>query len=322
VAELTYAPAAKIWRINKGWRRRKDKAIFGFYINPISGQWSKQDAPGEEEVTESKEDLANSKVPNQRIVPFVEDYRNVLILKPMESPTIETMATLQAALRRGIEQCFQIEESELVAEPLPDSDNRRSILLYEAAEGGAGVLVRLAREPGALADVARTALRIMHFEDQGDRTWQPMEHECQAGCYQCLLSYFNQPDHPKIDRRDPPALRILTSLANGSFLAPDLADPKDSQAPPQQSNETSSWATFVTTHHLAAPDRTGVPIPGSGAIVAALYRARRLAVFIGEPPPEVTAWAEDQGLQSVAFPDNPAAWPEFIAAHPDLIPTS
>jgi hypothetical protein len=29
---------------------------------------------------------------------------------------------------------------------------------------------------------------------------------CEAGCYQCLLSYFNQPDHEHINRRDPDAL--------------------------------------------------------------------------------------------------------------------
>ncbi|MFX6250352.1 hypothetical protein ABTF88_20405, partial [Acinetobacter baumannii] len=35
LGELTYAPAAQIWRINRGWRRRKDKEQLGFYINPI-----------------------------------------------------------------------------------------------------------------------------------------------------------------------------------------------------------------------------------------------------------------------------------------------
>ena len=322
VAELTYAPAAKIWRINKGWRRRKDKAIFGFYINPISGQWSKRDAPGEEEAAESKEDLANAKVPNQRIVPFVEDYRNVLILKPVGTPEIETMATLQAALRRGIEQCFQIEESELVAEPLPDSDNRRSILLYEAAEGGAGVLVRLAREPGALAEVARTALRIMHYEPAEGGTWQPKEHDCQAGCYQCLLSYFNQPDHDKIDRRNAAALHILTSLATGSFQEPEPVAPKTQPDPSENPNERDAWTDFTATHHLAAPDRINVPIPGSNAVIAALYRGRRLALFIGTPPAEAIAWAEDQGLQSVTLPDDPASWSGFLTAHPDLIPSA
>jgi hypothetical protein len=36
LAELTYAPAARLWRINRGWRRRKNKEQLGFYINPIT----------------------------------------------------------------------------------------------------------------------------------------------------------------------------------------------------------------------------------------------------------------------------------------------
>ena len=76
---MTYAPAAVIWRINRGWRRRKDKNQLGFYINPVTGQWSKKDEPGSSENSEPDEGLLD-KVPNQQIVPYVEDYRNVLIL--------------------------------------------------------------------------------------------------------------------------------------------------------------------------------------------------------------------------------------------------
>ncbi|MFX5555159.1 hypothetical protein ABTE11_23025, partial [Acinetobacter baumannii] len=72
------------------------------------------------------DDALMEKVPNQRIVPFVEDHRNLLILAPLQALSLEAMATLQAALKRGIEMTFQIEESELVAEPLPKSDERRA----------------------------------------------------------------------------------------------------------------------------------------------------------------------------------------------------
>ena len=33
--------------------------------------------------------------------------------------------------------------------------------------------------------------------------------ECVAGCYRCLLSYYNQTDHELIDRRDSTAREIL-----------------------------------------------------------------------------------------------------------------
>src|SRR3546814_20886255 len=33
--------------------------------------------------------------------------------------------------------------------------------------------------------------------------------ECVKGCYRCLLSYYNQPDHEFIDRKDETVLAIL-----------------------------------------------------------------------------------------------------------------
>jgi hypothetical protein len=38
---------------------------------------------------------------------------------------------------------------------------------------------------------------------------------CVAGCYRCLLSYYNQPDHELIDRRNELALELLIRLAHG-----------------------------------------------------------------------------------------------------------
>lgn len=43
LAMLTYAPSARIWRINKGWSRRSDRNTLGFVINPSNGKWSKEE---------------------------------------------------------------------------------------------------------------------------------------------------------------------------------------------------------------------------------------------------------------------------------------
>ncbi|MBN0749468.1 DUF1998 domain-containing protein, partial [Pseudomonas aeruginosa] len=105
------------------------------------------------------------------IVPFVEDHRNLLIFAPVHALPLEAMATLQAALKRGIEMTFQIEESELVVEPLPKSDERRASLFYEAAEGGAGVLTRLANNRDDLALVASNALQLIHYRKPQSGIW-------------------------------------------------------------------------------------------------------------------------------------------------------
>lgn len=325
VAELTYSPTAQLWRINRGWRRRTDKKRLGFYINPITGLWSKQDTDDED--TSTDVESAQSKVPNQRIVPFVEDHRNILILTPVQRLSIEAIATLQAALKRGIEQTFQIEESELVAEPLPTTDNRQAILFYEAAEGGAGVLTRLAQEPNSLALVASTALQIMHFNkpEQGEWTIEGLAKQelrkadgsriCEAGCYQCLLSYFNQPDHDYIDRRQKDTLALLVSLANAHVTSKvtmpvELSSNSDSLA--------NQWLNALKSYALRHPDAFNVPVNQGAATAFAQYKSARLLVFIEPISTDVSVSVVNKGWQVLDF-SQVSQWPTLFEQYASLI---
>jgi uncharacterized protein DUF1998 len=166
----------------------------------------------------------------QRVVPIVQDTKNAALLRLSDGLLSETaMATLQHALARGIGLVFQLEEGEILTEPVPSRDSRRAMLAYEATEGGAGVLGRLTTEPQALARVANTALEPMHYQnlDPAIAGADPAllendpDAECVKGCYRCLLSYYNQPDHEHIDRTDDDVRRILLRLAP-SDIAPVL----------------------------------------------------------------------------------------------------
>ncbi len=327
LANLTYAPAARIWRINRGWRRRKNKEQLGFFINPVSGVWSKQDSPNEESTDEKPEESLLDKVPNQQIVPFVEDHRNILILTPARELSEATMATLQSALRRGIEQAFQIESSELIAEPLPNQDHRRALLFYEAAEGGAGVLSRLATEPSSLAEVAATALQMMHFRKPDDGVWSfdalPTLEEkravdgletriCEAGCYQCLLSYFNQPDHGLINRLDEHALRMLTALANANVVDVGPPDPVTAADGP-----LGRWFDALAKSGLRRPDATSVSLNNGTGTADAQYRSARALVFLAAPSLDVAQFASDRGYRVIVFGDEPT-WSDTFSSHPDV----
>lgn len=340
LADLTYAPAARIWRINRGWRRRRDKNQLGFYINPITGTWSKQDDPNADE-DKSKDNPLLDKVPNQRIVPFVEDHRNLLILSPARLLSKESMATLQTALKRGIEMTFQIEESELVAEPLPKNDDRKALMFYEAAEGGAGVLTRLATEPQSLALVAGKALEIMHFNKPeagwNFKTLQSLEQKdsqgqrlCEAGCYQCLLSYYNQPDHEFINRRDTDALKLLVALANAQVTLTITTEesPLDQNAttnnsesgpiPLAEADNVSQWIAALTEKNLCRPDALNVPISGGTAIAAGQYKAARVLVFVDALADDIRQQLINKGWQPLDFSDT-TRWDELFEHHKELI---
>ncbi len=253
ILALQYANSAEISRINKGLKRRKNQTVFGFHIDPRSGYWAKS----EEEDPEV--DVPPDVVRPVRIVPIVRDRKNALLLRFREPETYapETIATVQHALMRGIEVVFQLEEGEILGEPLPARDNRRSILAYEATEGGAGVLSRLVEEPEALGKVAREVLTLMHFDGvdeaitAGDANLL-VEREgeaCVRGCYRCLLSYFNQPDHELIDRTSIEAKQMLIDLARGQVV---LA------AAPSQSNGNGGWEAALRDAGIPAPDATPV----------------------------------------------------------------
>lgn len=212
LAELSYGDSAEIRVINLGRKRRQYHEVYGFPLDLVQGRWlTEKDLDGssseEDDELEQTADAVRRKV---RVVPYVEDRRNVAVIRWADPVTDEQARTLQYALERGIEVAFQLEDSELLSEELPDGADRGRILLVEAAEGGAGVLRRLQAEPDALAAAAAEALRIMHVDpDTGEDTTDA----CVRGCYRCLLSYSNQLYHEQIDRRD--AVGLLRAVASG-----------------------------------------------------------------------------------------------------------
>ncbi|MBI4506370.1 MAG: DUF1998 domain-containing protein, partial [Chloroflexi bacterium] len=220
LATGTYGPATTLWRVNLGWNRRKDKHVYGFVLDMERGIWDKSD----QEPDASAEEADPLAAPSQkvRVVPFVADHRNVLVLQLTQPLEPAATLSLQYALKRGIEARYQLEESELACEPLPTAEEARQVLFYEAAEGGAGVLVRLAEEPGALAEVAREALAICHFDpDTGAdrRRAARATEDCEAACYDCLLSYSNQRYHELLDRQLLPALLLQLTRVTGAVGA-------------------------------------------------------------------------------------------------------
>ena len=98
VLEIRYAPATTLWRINLGWRRRREKTVYGFSVDINSGEWTR-DA---QTPTDAEDDTVRDGKNIQRITPYVEDARNVLVLRPVMELGAITMVSLQYALKRGL----------------------------------------------------------------------------------------------------------------------------------------------------------------------------------------------------------------------------
>ena len=203
IAHLVYGDSASIRIANVGRRRRKNPHDRGFWLDTTEGRWLSEKAATDSTVDTENLDAAEDVARKLKVIPYVEDRRNILIVRLRDAVDETTSTTLRYALERGAEACFQLEDSELGSDRLPDLDLRARMLFTESAEGGAGALRRLVAEPDALALVARTALKVAHFDpDSGEDLGHApgAKERCEHACYDCLLSYGNQSAHALIDR--------------------------------------------------------------------------------------------------------------------------
>jgi len=228
VLQLRYGDTATVRVTNLGRRRRKASGdSTGYWINVQTGYWLSErqaldatpDTAGLQEAGEVQR--------KQKVIPYVEDRRNILIIRFARGPVDEqTACSVMHALERGIEAEFQLEDSELSCELLPDDGQLGRALFIESAEGGAGVLRRLVdAQDNGLARAARRALEICHFDpdtgkDSGgildDRTGE----RCARACYDCLLSYRNQGNHLMIDRHLARDLLLACATARTTRNSP------------------------------------------------------------------------------------------------------
>jgi superfamily II DNA/RNA helicase len=204
--QLTFAPQADLWRVNQRWRR-SDRG--GFTLDMKTGYWARRPDDDDRAPDATGNDLLTG------VRPYVRDTRNLLLARPVGDDPKSTdrfLLTLGYALQRGMQLLFQVEQQEIAMELIGEGENRR-LLYWEAAEGGNGIWQRLIEYPDALGKVAEKALEACHFDPSTGEEAPGWSEKCSRACYDCLLSYSNQPAHPLIDRhliRDF-LLRLLNS---------------------------------------------------------------------------------------------------------------
>jgi ATP-dependent helicase YprA (DUF1998 family) len=281
IATLAYGDTATIWRVNVGWKRRANKEELGFVLDTERGYWARN----EQDEEDPEDPLSNR---SQRVIPYVEDWRNCLLFEPAEALDERQMASLEAALGDAIQAEYQLEEQELASEPLPSLGNRRLLLFYEAAEGGAGVLRRLVEDPSALGRVARKALEICHFDPEtgADHGRAPGAAEaCEAACYDCLMSYSNQIDHERLDRKLVQPL--LLSLASATVEPSPTGGTRSEHLAKLKTLCTSGlerqWLGFVHENGLRLPERAQVYFEACQTRPDFVYESEHTAIYVDGP---------------------------------------
>ncbi|MBF6614513.1 MAG: DUF1998 domain-containing protein, partial [Chloroflexi bacterium] len=266
------------------------------------------------------------------VIPYVEDRRNCLLIQPTGDVDAGLMASLQAAVKSAIQVLYQLEDNELATEPLPSSDDRRIILIYESAEGGAGVLKRLLDDPDAFAEMARKALEICHFDPD---TGEDLHHaprakeDCEAACYDCLMSYGNQRDHRLLDRK---VIRDVLMQWAGSSVDTAPAH-KSKQEHIEEllriagSELEKKWLRYVEERNLRLPTRGQTLIEACSTRPDFFYDDEQTAIYIDGPVHDYPHRQERDRAQSAQMLSkgylvirfgHDEDWDAVLAKHPDV----
>jgi very-short-patch-repair endonuclease len=267
------------------------------------------------------------------VVPYVEDYKNCLLIEPRMTLSRAQRLSLQEALRQAIQLEFQLEDRELGVESLPDSVNPERTLIYEASEGGAGVLRRLVGSAKAWSAVVHRALEVCHFDPMtGDDLGGPgNDLECEAACYDCLLSYTNQQLHLDLDRK---SIRDLLLHLRDSHLAASptqatRAEHLDRLRRLCDSDLERRWLDLLETHDLNLPDTAQMLIPECDTRADFLYEGSKTAVYVDGPHHDdphtreedrrKTDALEDRGYTVLRFRhDQQVTWPNQLSRLPSI----
>jgi superfamily II DNA/RNA helicase len=340
VLELHYGDTATVRVTNLGQRRRRDPHTnIGYWIDVQNGRWLSErqalanDGQGDDDL-EAADDVPRK----QQVVPYVEDSRNILVTRVAAGQIGDDAArSFMYALERGIEAEFQLEDSELASELLPDDDERGRVLFVESAEGGAGVLRRLVEEKHALRRAARRALEICHFDpDTGDDTGGDLDGTgelCARACYDCLLSYSNQGSHLLIDRHL--AKELLLACSRSAITPPAGGDPDaawegvlDQVSGHPARNKFVYWLREM---EYRCPDEVGVALPKFDVVADLVFRPATgpVAVFVDGPDDATAPGRDDLAEETlrdagwfVIRVQFAATYPEIVSRYPSVFGTS
>jgi len=321
VMKLSYGDATTLYRINLGWASQRENQPPGFNLDLERGYWASNKADDQDQ------DDATTTARIMRVVPYVVDTKNALVMRVEPTRSPEETASLQAAFKEAIQKQYQLEPRELSCDAMPSPQDREETLFYEASEGGAGVLRQLVENPGAIPELACRALEICHFDpdtldDKGAET-------CGKACYECLLDYGNQKDHPLLDRyiiRD-----LLAELARSECKpAGGMGSRAERMAALRKrcdSKLEGKWLDHMDTLLLRPPSDAQYLIKDCSTRPDFFYREHNATIYVDGPPhdepdqirsdEEITNRLMDRGYIVIRF-HHKSDWEEIFRRHPDI----
>ena len=322
---LSYGDSTDLYRINLGWARQRGEQTPGFNLDLERGYWAGKSPDDEDDEDATIEGRI------QRVVPYVKDTKNALVMRFEPPRSGPEMASLQAAFKEAIQKHYQLEPRELSCEPMPSAQDRKEIFFYEASEGGAGVLRQIVEDPAVLPQLARQALEICHFDL--DTLEDKRVQTCGKACYECLLDYGNQPDHKDLDRY---LIRGELAYLSRSEVRPaggigSRAERMAALHKRCDSQLEKRWLDLVDTLMLRPPSGAQYLIEACSTRPDFYYGDHNAAIYIDGPPHDepdqirndeaITQRLMEMGYIVIRF-HHKTEWSEIFRRHPDIFGTA
>ena len=314
---IHYLPTCRIFKLNLKWRASREN---GFTINLNTGYW--QSKKQKEEKGEGDE-IKDVKL-------FTSDIANALYIQPIKSLALgggsNVVITLMFAIKRAIENYFQVESNEIGATIMGDQE-APNILIYEAAEGSLGVLSQIMDNPSLYKAIMTEAYKVCFFKNGVEE-----EGEVLPATYDDLLSYYNQFYHQQIDRNlIRETLRSLTEsavevLANKSFSSYDEQYQFLQSARDPNSSTEDKFLKYLYQHGFRLPDESQPRIPDMYVRPDFKY-SPNICVFCDGTPHDTIRVQEDDSEKRLALKNAGyqvlvwhylASLDEFVARRPDI----
>lgn len=178
------------------------------------------------------------------------------------------------------------------------------------------MLARLVDEPEVLSRVVLKAIEICHFDVERFKAKEMRpgsladvtDAQCVAGCYRCLLSYYNQVDHDEIDRRDPKFREMLALLARARIVPREIRAQKEDAAEPA----AEAFRDAIVARGLQPFDTK--PLVVDGVALPFSWRAERVVALYEDQYQRLRDLLEERSLIAVRLARGHETRPDLLAA--------
>lgn len=265
-----FCQATQLIQVNHRWKRSKEAE--GFYIDDRNGRWLRQ------------KDLDDPETDNhgKEVRLFARDHADSLYIQPVKDLGLDTdqVVSLAYALKRAVENLFEVEESE-IGVWIMGKKEEQNIMLYESAEGSLGILSQLVESTSKMKELFRIAYSILHFNPE---TLEDEKPELPKATYDDLLSYYNQRYHDQFDRHS--IKTALERLMNCDIIPTKENTDRDQQYEYLLANYDKNSATelkfirYLKEHDIVFPEKAQVNVSECYVNADFVYKTKNGPVLV------------------------------------------